>query len=161
MRPLVRPFDERDLDSVTDLSLRAWAPVFASLEAVLGGSGVYSRLYPDGWWAAQRAAVADTCRGAHVWVADVGGIVAGFVAVRVDRGAGIGEITTLAVDPDYQRRGVGSALTSFALEWIGDSGVAVAMVETGGDPGHAPARRLYERAGFTLLPIARYFKQCR
>jgi hypothetical protein len=32
------------------------------------------------------------------------------------------------------------------------------MVETGGDPGHAPARRTYERSGFTLLPIARYFK---
>jgi len=34
----------------------------------------------------------------------------------------------------------------------------VAMVETGGDPGHAAARRTYEKAGFTLVPIARYFK---
>jgi hypothetical protein len=32
------------------------------------------------------------------------------------------------------------------------------MVETGGDPGHAPARHVYEKTGFTLLPIARYFK---
>jgi hypothetical protein len=32
------------------------------------------------------------------------------------------------------------------------------MVETGGDPGHAPARRTYEKAGYTLMPIARYFK---
>ncbi|MGZ4435804.1 MAG: hypothetical protein ACXVW7_19605 [Trebonia sp.] len=29
---------------------------------------------------------------------------------------------------------------------------------TGGDPGHAPARRLYERAGFTPVPLVRYFK---
>jgi hypothetical protein len=36
--------------------------------------------------------------------------------------------------------------------------MTVAMVETGGDPGHAPARDLYEQIGFTLLPIARYFK---
>ncbi len=36
--------------------------------------------------------------------------------------------------------------------------VAVAMVETGGDSGHAPARRAYEKAGFALLPIARYFE---
>jgi hypothetical protein len=36
--------------------------------------------------------------------------------------------------------------------------MGVAMVETGGDPGHAPARRAYEKAGFALLPIARYFK---
>jgi RimJ/RimL family protein N-acetyltransferase len=36
--------------------------------------------------------------------------------------------------------------------------MAVAMVETGGDPGHAASRRTYEKAGFVLLPIARYFK---
>jgi hypothetical protein len=34
----------------------------------------------------------------------------------------------------------------------------IAVVETGGDPGHAPARAAYEVAGFTLLPIARYFR---
>jgi RimJ/RimL family protein N-acetyltransferase len=36
--------------------------------------------------------------------------------------------------------------------------MTVAMVKTGGDPGHAPARRVYEKAGYTFLPIARYFK---
>jgi hypothetical protein len=36
--------------------------------------------------------------------------------------------------------------------------MGVAMVETGGDPGHAPARRTYEKAGFSLVPVARYFK---
>jgi hypothetical protein len=34
----------------------------------------------------------------------------------------------------------------------------IAVVETGGDFGHAPARAAYEAAGFTLLPIARYFR---
>ena len=38
------------------------------------------------------------------------------------------------------------------------SGMDIAVVETGGDPGHAPARRAYEAAGYTLLPIARYFQ---
>jgi hypothetical protein len=33
----------------------------------------------------------------------------------------------------------------------------VAMVETGGDPGHAAARRTYEKAGCVLSPVARYF----
>ena len=32
------------------------------------------------------------------------------------------------------------------------------MVETGGDPGHAPARATYSATGFTLLPVARYFQ---
>jgi hypothetical protein len=37
-------------------------------------------------------------------------------------------------------------------------GMDIAVVETGGDPGHAPARAAYEGAGFTVLPIARYFR---
>lgn len=64
----------------------------------------------------------------------------------------------LAVDPTFQNTGIGTDLTTFALKWIGDAGVTVAMVESGVDSGHAPARRTYEKAGFTLLPIARYFK---
>jgi hypothetical protein len=45
-----------------------------------------------------------------------------------------------------------------ALDWIKDAGMTVAMVESGGDAGHAPAKRTYEKAGFSLLPVARYFK---
>jgi hypothetical protein len=33
------------------------------------------------------------------------------------------------------------------------------MVETAGDPGHAPARHTYEKADFALFPVARYFKK--
>ncbi|MGC7099576.1 hypothetical protein ACPZ19_33285 [Amycolatopsis lurida] len=36
--------------------------------------------------------------------------------------------------------------------------MTLAMVETGREPGHAPARRTRERAGFTQLPIARCFR---
>ena len=71
----------------------------------------------------------------------------------------IGEIHMLAVDPDYQGGGIGTALTEFALDWIKDAGMAVAMVETGDDPGHAAARRTYEKVGYTRVPIARYFKK--
>jgi hypothetical protein len=39
-----------------------------------------------------------------------------------------------------------------------EQGVKPAVVETGGDPGHAPARGVYTNAGFTALPIARFFR---
>ena len=35
---------------------------------------------------------------------------------------------------------------------------AVDIVGTGGDPGHAPARRSYEKSGYTPLPLVRYYK---
>jgi ribosomal protein S18 acetylase RimI-like enzyme len=160
VHPTIRAFDDRDRDAVLALSLRAWAPVFASLEAILGESGVFARLHPD-WRADQRRAVGATLDGERirVWVAERDAMVAGFVAVQVDRQAGIGEISMLAVDPDHQRHGIGSLLTSFALDRIRDSGMTVAMVDTGGDPGHAPARRIYEKAGFTPLPVVRYFRK--
>jgi len=159
MRPRIRPYEERDATAVVDLSLRAWAPVFASLERVLG-SAVFGRQHPD-WREDQRRAVEEVCASqeTRVWVAEVDGATVGFVATGVfDPQRGMGEISMLAVDPDHQAGGIGTALTEFALDSLKDAGMRVAMVETGGDPGHAPARRTYERAGFTLLPIARYFK---
>jgi ribosomal protein S18 acetylase RimI-like enzyme len=155
----IRSLEDRDVQAVVDLSLRAWAPVFASLERVLG-SAVFGRLHPD-WREDQRRAVEEVCASqeTNVWVAEVVGAVAGFVATDVfDPELRMGQIYMLAVDPDHQRGGIGTALTEFAQARLKDDGMRVAMVETGGDPGHAPARRTYEKAGYTLLPIARYFK---
>jgi ribosomal protein S18 acetylase RimI-like enzyme len=70
----------------------------------------------------------------------------------------MGVIEIIGVDPCHQRRGVSSRLTHFAIEHMRSCGMDIAVVETGGDPGHAPARAAYETAGFTLLPIARYFR---
>jgi ribosomal protein S18 acetylase RimI-like enzyme len=159
MRPQVRPLDDRDAGAVVGLSLRAWTPVFASIEQALG-SEIYGRLYPDGWRASQRQAVEAVCASQEkrVWVAEVDGTPVGFVAVELHPESSMGEIHMLAVDPDYQGNCIGTALTEFALARIKEAGMAVAMVETGGDPGHAAARRTYEKAGYLHLPIARYFK---
>ena len=159
MKPRIRPFEDRDAEAVVDLSLRAWAPVVASLEQAMG-SEIFRRQYPD-WREDQRRAVEEVCaaKKGRVWVAEVGTSVVGFVAVELHHPErGMGETSMLAVDPDYQGGGIGTALTKFALDRLKDAGMKVAMVETGGDPGHAAARRTYEKAGFTLLPIARYFK---
>ncbi len=82
-----------------------------------------------------------------------------FVAVELHHTeCSMSEISMLAVDPDYQGGGIGAALTEFALDRLKDAGMRVAMVETGKDPGHAAARRTYEKAGYVHLPVARYFK---
>ncbi|MBC8090439.1 MAG: GNAT family N-acetyltransferase [Pseudonocardia sp.] len=157
MDPLIRPLSEDDHEPVVDLSLRAWAPVFASIEQVLRGSGVFEAQHPD-WRATQRVAVQQACHDEQVWVADVDGAVAGFVACQLHTDDLMGEIYMVAVDPPFQRRGVASALTAHALRWFAEQGMTTVMVETGGDPGHAPARATYERAGFTALPSVRYFR---
>ena len=93
-----------------------------------------------------------------VWVAEEEDRVIGFSAAELKHAEGMGEILMVAVDPDRQDRGVGAQLTNRATDWIRESGLQVVMVSTGGDPGHAPARRVYEKLGFTPVPNVIYLK---
>lgn len=156
---VIEPYDESKRDAVVRLSLRAWEPVFASMrEAML--PAVYRAFYRGDWRAVQRSAVEAVCADAdvRVWVATEEGATAGFVAAKLHPEDEMGEVYMIAVDPDFQRRGIAARLTEHALAWFREQGMSIAMVETGGDPGHAPARRAYEASGFRLLPVARYFK---
>jgi GNAT superfamily N-acetyltransferase len=146
-------------ERVVEFSLRAWTPVFASMREALGDE-VFLLLYHD-WMSDQDKAIREVLSDPKmtVWVATVDAIAVGYVAtVELSPPGVVGVIDMLAVDPDYQGRGIGAALTETASAWLLKSGARVAMVETGGDPGHAPARRTYEKAGFGLMPIARYFR---
>lgn len=71
----------------------------------------------------------------------------------------MGEVYVIAVDPQYQRQGIGAALLSFSFSWMTERGLKMAMVETGGDAGHSRSRNTYEQAGFEKLPVARYFRE--
>jgi GNAT superfamily N-acetyltransferase len=155
----IREFRAGDLETIVEFSLRAWAPVFSSVRDVLGDD-IFLRLHPD-WKANQEDAVRSSCTSddRDVFVAVASGRPVGFVAIALNAfHERMGVIDIIGVDPDFQRRGVSSRLTEFATEHMRDRGMDIAVVETGGDPGHAPARAAYEAAGFTLLPIARYFR---
>jgi ribosomal protein S18 acetylase RimI-like enzyme len=155
----IEPYDDSRLDAIVRLSLRAWAPVFDSIENAMDPD-VYREQHPD-WRVTQRAAVESVCaeEDLPVWIASEGSKAVGFVALKLHTEDRMGEIYMIAVDPDFQRRGIATALTHHSLAWLKQSGMTTVMVETGGDPGHAPARRTYESAGFRLFPIARYFKK--
>ena len=155
----VRPFRSDDLPALVALSLRAWEPVYASLRQVLGDR-LFLGQHPD-WRADQEQAVRDTCTGGRwrVDVAERDGALAGFVAYGDSPYPGLATVEMLAVDPRHQRQGLGLLLTEHAFARLRASGATQVYVETGGDPGHAPARRTYERTGATLLPVARYFKE--
>lgn len=160
MEVRIEPYNAHHLDAVIRLSLRAWTPVFDSIQKAMNAD-VYRAFYPDHWRVSQQKAVEDVCAAedTHVWVAINAGSTVGFIAVKLHSEDNMGEIYMVAVDPDSQGHGIGTALTEFALDWMKDAGMSIAMVETGCDPGHAPARHTYEKAGFELLPVARYFKK--
>jgi GNAT superfamily N-acetyltransferase len=155
----IREFTEGDLEAVVAFSLRAWEPVFDSVRAVLG-EDIFRRLHPD-WREGQAESVRSICTNDErdVFVAVVDGRPVGFVAVALDAfHERMGAIEIIGVDPDHQMHGIGAQLTEFAVDHMKRRGMDIAVVETGGDFGHAPARELYEATSFTLLPIARYFR---
>jgi ribosomal protein S18 acetylase RimI-like enzyme len=155
----IRPVSNDDVEDLVQLSLLAWAPIFSSFEQILGPD-IYAIIYPD-WRASQREGVETVCRdGAKtiVWVAEVDGIVVGLMAYELHSKDNTGEVQLLAVHPEYQNRGIGTELNNFALERMKESGMKMAVVGTGGDPSHAPARRSYEKAGYNALPLVRYYK---
>lgn len=159
MKFSIRPGSNDDIEDLVQLSLLAWAPVFSSFKQVLGEK-IYSLIYPD-WRRQQREVVERICTDDEkmlVWVAEADGIATGFIVYTLNRKEKTGEVELLAVHPDYQNRGIGTALNQLALEKMKASGMKIATLGTGGDPGHAPARRSYEKAGYTALPLVRYYK---
>lgn len=151
------PFAPERLEQVVALSIRVWAPVFAEMRKVMLPA-VYDAFYPHGWEVRQRADVSAACEnsGISVWVALEDDEAAGFVAVAIHPEDRMGAVHMIAVDPDRQRSGIASELMDFALDRMREAGMAIALVETGFDDGHLPARCLYERHGFTLWLAARY-----
>src|SRR5689334_17796745 len=101
----IRDCRAQDHDEVVELSLRAWAPVFASVSEVLGQE-LSMLLHGADWREHQAREVRATLRDAAkcVWVADDEGRVVGFSAAAVvDEARLIGEIAMVAVDPAWHR----------------------------------------------------------
>lgn len=157
--PTIRPLEPDDLDAVVALAIPAWQQVFDSFAEILGET-IFSHLYQPSWQEAQAASVRRTCLDeqvdAHVVVAP-DGRVAGYIALADETDAGIGHVEQIAVHPEYQRLGYARALMSFAIERFRATGMVMANVGTGGDPGHAPARALYEAVGFVGVPLVNYY----
>jgi ribosomal protein S18 acetylase RimI-like enzyme len=155
----IRAYIDQDLDEIIQLSLLAWEPVFRSFEKILGEQ-IYKFLYPD-WEESQKAGVESICKDLGKFktlVAELNGKVVGFLAYELNQENKRGEVMLLAVLPEYQNDGIGTELNIHALAEMKAAGMELAVVETGGDASHAPARRSYEKAGYTGLPLVRYFK---
>ena len=154
----IRSYTDQDLDDIVQLSLLAWEPVFSSFKQVLGPK-IYPIIYPD-WRKSQREVVEKICQDGkyNILVAETDGKVVGFLAYELNEENETGEVQLLAVHPEYQNLGIGTELNTVALEQMKAAGMGMAVVGTGGDEGHAPARRSYEKAGYTALPLVRYYK---
>lgn len=155
----ITPYEPPHRTAVLDVSLRAWAPVFPQVRQAVPAF-VYDSFYPSGWRERQYAEIATVLDGEpeNIDVALEDTTPVGWVCTRLHPEDSMGEVYILAVDPDRHRAGIGRSLLDHSFHRVRDAGMRMVMVETGDDPGHEPARRAYESAGFQRWPVARYFK---
>ena len=104
----------------------------------------------------ERAYLAElTARHSRPWVAEAEGRVAAVLVLWmvVDEA----HIATLAVHPDFRRRGIASALLRFALDEAAEEGAVTALLEV--RAGNESAKALYRRFGFEIVgKRAAYYK---
>lgn len=77
--------------------------------------------------------------------------LAGIGALK-DLGGGRGELKSMRVDDRFRGTGVGRALLRALIGVARERGMTGLWLETGTMPSFAPARRLYESAGFVECP---------
>ena len=147
----IRPARADDLSLLEGIRQAAFAPVFTSFRSLLGDDLydlvqaredeaqkdlLVSLLAPESGW--------------EVYVAEVAGTVVGFVSIQLNQETQVGEVGLNAVHPKYASKGIGTRMYDFAVSRMTEAGMQAATVATGGDASHAPARRAYEKAGFTV-----------
>lgn len=158
---LIRAYAPSDLPALHAIRAAAFAPVFASFRSIVGPEiAALGLATAEQEQADLLDAIAKPENGHSLAVAEANGAIAGFVSWKPDIAPGIGEITLNAVHPDHGGRGIGTALYEHALAALKVAGMQLATVGTGGDPSHAPARRAYEKAGFsTHLPTIYMYRK--
>jgi GNAT superfamily N-acetyltransferase len=147
---VIRDIAPADAEACVRIALAAWGPIFDSSREMLGDQ-LFQLLRPN-WRQTKAAEIRNACTGAGgamTVVATVGGNVVGFVTFHCDQKRRVGRLGNNAVDPDFQGRGIAPRLYAHVLDRMRALGMKVAAVQTGCDPSHAPARRAYEKAGFT------------
>lgn len=140
-----RAFSQADIDEFVTVNSRAfsWHPEQGRLTASDVG-----RLMTEAWFDA------DGFRLHHL-----DGRLSGFCWTKIhrDHDPALGEIYAIAVDPDFQGRGLGRPLTLAGLEWLASKGLTDGMLYVESD--NVAANSVYRRIGFRRHHTDRVYRR--
>ena len=149
---------EEHIDAAGNIAIKAWEPIRREYKEMLGKK-LYEAFFDD-WQTNKRNSVINSLKSGRGYVVLVEGTVAGFISYRVDESTKTGEILENAVDSRFSGMGIGTMMYNFVIEKMREEGMLFAVVTTGADNTHAPARRSYEKAGFEkYLSSVKYFRE--
>lgn len=150
----IRPPRGEEYEAVCSLAVQAWEPIWRESERMLGDlfvpmRGDFRRAKYDSTMAALNNP--GTCS----YVLTENGRIAGFCTWR--REGENAQVGLNGVGDAYHGRGYGFLMQQYITSDMLAHSIRYARVLTGGDPGHAPARHTYEKAGFSaFLPSVTY-----
>ena len=155
----MREYRPEDLDAVMTIANAAWQPIRKMSREALGDK-ISDLFNPAGDALSKGLQVKEQIDSGRYGIAvcEHEEKVVGFITWRID--GFCAEICNNAALPDSGVKGVGQTMYRYVLELFRKQGAKVAKVLTGLDWAHAPARRAYERAGFTKhLDSVTYFME--
>lgn len=155
----MREYRPEDLHAVMAIANAAWQPIRKMSREALGDK--LSDLFnPAGDAVSKGLQVKEQIDSGRYGIAvcEHEGRVVGFITWNVE--GPVGQICNNAALPDSGVKGVGQTMYQYVLQRFREAGAKVVKVVTGLDRAHAPARRAYERAGFTRhLDSTTYFME--
>ena len=153
----IRPFDaERDAERLKVIVGEIWGgggdALMEKQFGVIGG---------EHWteWQARDVLSYLKADGARSFVAEQQGDVIGFCSYVIDEARSRGTVGYNGVALNHQGLGIGSAMLDFVLSRIKAEGMEYAGVIVADNKEHAPARRIYEKYGFSRLLGFHYLVQ--
>jgi len=154
---------EDHTEAVRNIVIEGWKPIRKAQKALIGEKA-YNAMFTN--WEENKAKSVTVCAfggkpGHCCFSAISDGRVAGVITAHFSNDTvPFMEIGNNSVSAEFAGRGIGSSMYRFILGEAKKRGCKYASVGTGLDDGHAPARRAYEKAGFsrdTAIETINYF----
>ncbi len=143
----IRPYRPEDYTPIYEITKRAWRGVtMAELREQRFG-----QVGGRPWYEHKANGIVAKCERLpeQCLVAEIDGQVVGYATFGVQMDGEVGIVGDNAVDPDWQGRGIGTALVGRAVEALREAGTRILEVST--FEHDTPARTVYERLGFRQI----------
>ena len=154
----IRLATTEDADALVAIARAEWDAIYRGFSDQLGEE-IFSVFYPDPG-ADKENQIRRNVESGSCYLTLVDGVIAGFIHFVYDERTRLGTISNNAVSGAYRGRGIGPRQYEFVFDLLRRRGAKGVRVTTGLDEAHAPARRAYEKAGFSAsTQSVTYFKK--
>lgn len=143
----IRPATEEDADTLVAIALNEWKAIYEGYREQMGEE-LYFTFFPD-CNADKEGQIRRNVASGNCFITECDGKIAGFINYVYSESEKIGTISNNAVSSEFRGRGIGPRQYEFVFDRLRSLGAVAVKVTTGFDDAHAPARRAYEKAGFS------------